>query len=96
MGGSAEVAEEDRRKNVACAKCGRRGDAFRMLLCDGEGCERAEHIYCCDPPLIVAPVGEWFCSACRVRRQATEGMTGRQQVRYLQELAATEAGDGGA
>ena len=84
-------ARNDPREDVACSKCGRKGDALRMLLCDGEGCTRAEHIYCCDPPLLVAPVGNWYCAACRVRRQATSGMTGRQQMRYLQELAATES-----
>ena len=69
----------------------RKGDAFRMLLCDGENCGIAQHIYCCDPPLLVAPAGDWFCSSCRIKRQATQGMTGRQQMRYLQQLAEEEA-----
>ena len=85
-----EEAAEGTGEDVACNKCGRKGDAFRMLLCDGEDCDVAQHIYCCDPPLLVAPAGDWFCSGCRLKRASTSGMTGRQQMRYLQQLAEAE------
>ena len=90
--GDELVTEED----VACAKCARTGDAFQMLLCDGDGCTVAQHTYCCNPPLVSAPAGDWFCGGCTLKRQPTQGMTGRQQMRYLQELAAKEEADAAA
>ena len=79
--------------DVECAKCGRTGDASQMLVCDGDGCTVAQHTYCCSPPLITPPAGDWFCGGCTLKRQPTQGMTGRQQMRYLQEMAAKEEAD---
>ena len=52
--------------DVPCRKCGSRGGAKRMLLCDGEGgtCTAAYHTYCLTPPLLSAPKGDWFCPPC--------------------------------
>jgi len=41
-----------------CRQCGGGGD---LLLCDR--CDRSYHMYCLDPPLEVAPEGEWHCPA---------------------------------
>ena len=41
-----------------CHRCGGGGD---LLLCDR--CDRSYHMYCLDPPLEVAPEGEWACPA---------------------------------
>jgi hypothetical protein len=57
-----------------------------MLLCDGLDCDVALHTYCCDPPLAVAPAGDWYCFVCSTKRQATHQLTGRQQMRYLRQL----------
>ena len=53
-------------EDVACVQCHSRGDAGRLLLCDGRGgaCPIACHTYCCEPPLLTAPDGEWLCLAC--------------------------------
>jgi len=39
-----------------CRSCGGGGD---LLLCDR--CDRSYHMYCLDPPLEIAPEGEWQC-----------------------------------
>ena len=81
----APLSEDD----VACTKCGRTTDAFQMLLCDGEGgtCPAAYHTYCLTPPLLSLPKGDWFCPPCELKRQAGSGMSMRQQMRYLADLA---------
>jgi hypothetical protein len=75
--------------DVPCRKCGSRGGAKRMLLCDGEGgtCTAAYHTYCLTPPLLSLPKGDWFCPSCELKRQAGSGMSMRQQMRYLADLA---------
>ena len=75
--------------DVPCRKCGSRGNAKRMLLCDGEGgtCTAAYHTYCLTPPLLSLPKGDWFCPSCELKRQAGSGMSMRQQMRYLADLA---------
>ena len=86
-GAAEEAAEAEAEfEDQACNKCGRTGDAFRMLLCDGPGCTVAQHTYCCDPPLHVAPAGDWFCFGCSLKSQPTHQLTGRQQMKYLQQL----------
>ena len=35
-----------------------------LLLCDGEGCDRAYHTRCLVPPLDAIPDGDWLCPAC--------------------------------
>jgi hypothetical protein len=84
--GAAEEAAEAELVNFACNKCLRTGDACSMLLCDGLECDVALHTYCCDPPLAVAPAGDWYCFVCSTKRQATHQLTGRQQMRYLRQL----------
>ena len=46
-----------------CRQCGGGGD---LLLCDR--CDRSYHMYCLDPPLEVAPEGEWHCPVSALRR----------------------------
>ena len=45
-----------------CMKCCSGADEDKLLLCDG--CDNGCHIYCCDPPLAAAPIGDWFCAVC--------------------------------
>ena len=35
-----------------------------VLLCDTNGCERAYHTLCLDPPLSSVPSGSWHCPRC--------------------------------
>ena len=51
------------------APCRRCGVAFwepgnEMLLCDGDGCDKAFHMLCLPYPLASVPEGEWLCPTC--------------------------------
>lgn len=46
--------------NDLCHKC---GDGGELVLCDG--CNKAYHLRCLDPPLHEVPVGEWLCPQCK-------------------------------
>lgn len=48
-----------------CEKCGDGGD---LLCCDG--CIRAYHLECVDPPLEEVPEGEWFCPKCQEEKKS--------------------------
>ncbi|KAK7504212.1 hypothetical protein BaRGS_00004516 [Batillaria attramentaria] len=49
-----------------CRICRRKGDAEKMLLCDG--CDRGHHMYCLKPPKTKVPSGDWFCSNCQPKQ----------------------------
>merc|ERR1719419_778695 len=53
-----------RKREVPCMVCGEYGDEAQVLLCQAQGCGRACHLRCCQPPLREAPVGEWRCMLC--------------------------------
>lgn len=55
-------------QNLKCECCGRGDDADKMLLCDGEGCNKGYHIYCIFPPLDEIPEDDWFCDQCELIR----------------------------
>lgn len=48
--------------NTRCVACRRRGDAEKMLLCDG--CNRGTHLFCLKPKLTQVPDGDWYCPKC--------------------------------
>jgi hypothetical protein len=67
-GGAADeeaARSDDDMDDLACDKCGRRDDGHVMVLCDGEKCETALHIYCMPRPLKAVPRGKWHCPRCR-------------------------------
>jgi hypothetical protein len=39
-------------------------DTNTILMCDGQGCENAYHLYCLTPQLSSTPEGSWFCPPC--------------------------------
>ena len=43
-------------------------DGNELLLCDG--CPRAYHIRCLDPPLESVPVDDWICPSCKEKCEA--------------------------
>ncbi|ESO96438.1 hypothetical protein LOTGIDRAFT_159848 [Lottia gigantea] len=49
--------------HARCRLCRKKGDAERMLLCDG--CDRGHHMDCLKPPIKKVPVGDWYCPNCR-------------------------------
>ncbi|EPY53821.1 Lid2 complex subunit [Schizosaccharomyces cryophilus OY26] len=46
-----------------CEFCGLDTNPESILLCDG--CERAYHISCLDPPLSSVPKDDWYCNTCK-------------------------------
>ena len=56
---------------MAGAACHSRHYESEMLLCDGDSCTTAYHIYCLKPPLAVVPEGDWFCPACTLAAHDT-------------------------
>ncbi|XP_035825711.1 bromodomain adjacent to zinc finger domain protein 1A [Aplysia californica] len=65
-----------------CKLCRRKGDAEKMLLCDG--CDRGHHMYCLKPPMEKVPTGDWFCAECRPKQ------TPRSPVRKGRRKTFTE------
>lgn len=59
----AAAADPEDTNDDFCRQCGGGGD---LLLCDR--CDRSYHMYCLDPPLEVAPEGEWHCPVSALRR----------------------------
>jgi hypothetical protein len=49
-------------KDHACERCNMPDDEPVMLLCDI--CGAAWHTYCCNPPLVNIPKGDWVCNHC--------------------------------
>eukprot|EP00966_Prymnesium_polylepis_P269569 6227156-Prymnesium_polylepis.1 len=51
---------------TACSACGIEtwAPGNWMLLCDGQGCDRAYHTRCLQPPLSEVPEGDWLCPVC--------------------------------
>eukprot|EP00959_Pyramimonas_sp_CCMP1952_P104894 2192703-Pyramimonas_sp.AAC.1 len=50
--------------DLPCEVCGSPRDAKSMLLCDGEGCDKAYHYCCLSPPLKGVPKDDWLCPHC--------------------------------
>ena len=73
-----EWAEAYRIARTVCDVCGG-GDEAKgnlILLCDGDGCDRALHMGCLDPPLKRMPAKnrEWYCPTCRAQNKARGGL----------------------
>jgi origin recognition complex subunit 4 len=59
--------ESDDSEDVACVVCSgvdSKGEN-PIILCDGEDCDYAVHIKCCQ--LSAVPRGEWFCEECSLK-----------------------------
>ena len=54
--------EPEQRKGSTCEICLLSKDMHKMLLCDG--CDKAHHMYCLQPPLHKIPDGDWYCPVC--------------------------------
>lgn len=57
--GPARVSQD-----IVCAVCESGKAAAKLLLCDGYGCDVAQHTFCCLPRLRKVPEGEWYCHSC--------------------------------
>ena len=63
---SGQPADDGIIEVTNCEICGLSNDEESLLLCDG--CDRAYHCACLDPPLLEVPVDDWFCERCNVRQ----------------------------
>lgn len=61
-----------------CRICRRKGDAEKMLLCDG--CDRGHHMYCLKPPMTKVPSGDWFCSNCQPKQSQSSPRKNRRRT----------------
>jgi len=63
-------------EEVGCSKCGRfdADDDNDVVLCDREGCYRAFHVNCCDPPPTPDDLAEddWFCHQCNCMQRIVD------------------------
>ncbi|XP_074641333.1 bromodomain adjacent to zinc finger domain protein 1A-like [Tubulanus polymorphus] len=65
--------------HARCRICRRKGDAEKMLLCDG--CDKGHHMYCLKPAMKHVPTGDWFCPACRPKDHHRSPRKQRSKVR---------------
>ncbi|XP_065062653.1 bromodomain adjacent to zinc finger domain protein 1A-like isoform X2 [Rhopilema esculentum] len=83
--------------NARCRICRKKGDAEKMLLCDG--CDRGFHMYCLKPPVKKIPEGDWFCTDCRPKEPKRMQRSRRRPTKLeefvddIEEDAATEQTD---
>lgn len=64
--GAAAGDDADSEEQIACTACtiDTWAPGNELLLCDGDGCERAYHTRCLVPPLNKVPEGHWLCPEC--------------------------------
>ncbi|KAL6043476.1 Lysine-specific demethylase 5A, partial [Balamuthia mandrillaris] len=56
-------------ENIMCTKCGGGDDEDKILLCDGDNCDNAYHLYCLRFPLTEVPKGNWLCDECAEKEE---------------------------
>ncbi|KAG1663678.1 Remodeling and spacing factor 1 [Nymphon striatum] len=52
--------------DVPCGRCGKSDHPEWILLCDD--CDAGYHASCLQPPLMIIPVGNWFCPPCEHKK----------------------------
>lgn len=61
--------DADMEAEIICMVCGSTDDDEKLILCDG--CNNAQHTFCCVPKLKKVPSGEFHCSDCRAKNKTT-------------------------
>ena len=90
--------DEDADADAACSVCA--VDTWVpgnwLLLCDGEGCDRAYHTRCLVPPLDAVPEGDWLCPACAAPPPPEDGDAvgeGEGEIEVEVDVAMEDADD---
>ena len=81
-------SDEEEVDEVECARCGVDTwlDGNWLLLCDGDGCERAYHTRCLSPTLDGVPEGDWLCPECAPPQHAAAVQSSPSSGAALQPL----------
>eukprot|EP01047_Picozoa_sp_COSAG01_P012414 COSAG01_NODE_559_length_15469_cov_11.071308_13_plen_508_part_00 len=67
------VAQSENLDTERCLTCGGNDSEDCLVLCDGLGCDKARHTFCCDPPLLEVPKENWYCSGrCRASIESSQ------------------------
>ena len=61
----SEHDESDSESEITCMVCGSTNDDEKLMLCDG--CDNAQHTFCCVPKLNTVPKGDFHCSDCAAK-----------------------------
>lgn len=59
---AARLLDAKARDGEVCEICLGGEDATKTLICDG--CDRAYHMYCLEPPMKDVPQSDWYCDDC--------------------------------
>ncbi|OWB82828.1 catalytic activity protein [[Candida] boidinii] len=61
---SGLMKKSTNKRSTSCEICGLSDKPTKILICDGEDCNRLFHMYCLEEPLKAVPKNEWFCKDC--------------------------------
>lgn len=81
------VIEHDDGRDYRCRVCRSDRSPDVLLLCDG--CDAAQHTFCCTPPLAEVPEGLWLCASCCERHEREAPALPRPL--FVQQLQAEAA-----
>ncbi|OWB70558.1 catalytic activity protein [[Candida] boidinii] len=61
---SGLMKKSTNKRSTSCEICGLSDKPTKILICDGEDCNKLFHMYCLEEPLKIVPKNEWFCKDC--------------------------------
>ena len=60
-----------------CVVCKSKENEKKLLFCDI--CDRAQHMYCCEPVLKRVPKGEFICNICKLSKGEVDSTPSRKR-----------------
>eukprot|EP01043_Picozoa_sp_COSAG02_P047686 COSAG02_NODE_4597_length_5179_cov_102.404528_2_plen_909_part_00 len=70
-GSESDNGDATAQADIICIVCGLTDHDEKLVLCDG--CDNAQHIFCCKPKLKRVPKGDFHCSECAAKNEAPRG-----------------------
>ena len=67
-------------------------DGPEMLLCDGDGCDKACHLPCTHDKLTSVPDGDWYCKSCEDTRVNTSSKPKKEKKKRSKLKRVPKAG----